>query len=252
MSTLISNEEKISIKNAFAQQSFRDVADYDYIAARTLYKNQCFDQFLYFTQQCIEKYLKAILLFNDKKHISSSHNLEPIMQKVLEIKGIILDKDTKEFINDINGLDNVRYLSCPFWADGEILLKLDKAVFDLRIFCKNKTLLPSVNNSKNKNKLGKYYQKSGKVIFSGELERILENKSDKYKKLRENLIWKNFRYGKYIKKKFSFSNRKWGKNPIFFQSTKEWNKEAFNLLSEYIFFSKNDKKIFEKLNTQKQ
>ncbi len=80
---------------------------------------------------------------------------------------------------------------------------------------------------------------SCQVILSGELEKILENKRNKYKQLRENLIWNNFKYGKYIKRKINFANRKWMKNPIFYQGTKEWNKETFNYLSKYsIFFKK--------------
>ena len=54
------------VLNTFASDVFRRQADFDYVAARANYKMQLRQQFLWSAQQSIEKYLKAILLFNGK------------------------------------------------------------------------------------------------------------------------------------------------------------------------------------------
>ena len=47
--------------NSWAFRSFRDIADGDYIAARMAYRAQLPVQFLWASQQAIEKYLKCAL-----------------------------------------------------------------------------------------------------------------------------------------------------------------------------------------------
>ena len=47
--------------NDFAIRSFRDIADGDYIAARMAYRAMLPVQFLWSSQQALEKYLKCIL-----------------------------------------------------------------------------------------------------------------------------------------------------------------------------------------------
>jgi len=54
------------ILNTFATDIFRKQADYDYIAARANYRMRLRQQFLWSAHQAVEKYLKAILLFNGK------------------------------------------------------------------------------------------------------------------------------------------------------------------------------------------
>src|SRR4051812_47441089 len=61
--------------NAFATQSFRDQADRDYIAARLACRYELFPQFLSAAHQAIEKYLKAILLYNRIKATRVGHSL---------------------------------------------------------------------------------------------------------------------------------------------------------------------------------
>ena len=52
-------------RNEYIYHSFRDVADCDYICARTLHRIRLFDQFLWSGLQAIEKYLKTIVLLYD-------------------------------------------------------------------------------------------------------------------------------------------------------------------------------------------
>jgi len=48
----------------FATRSFRDLADQDYITARIAYRKEFEQQFRWCALQALEKYLKAILIFN--------------------------------------------------------------------------------------------------------------------------------------------------------------------------------------------
>lgn len=50
--------------NDFATHSFRHPADMDYIAARAAYRMELYPQFMCAGLQTIEKYLKAILIYN--------------------------------------------------------------------------------------------------------------------------------------------------------------------------------------------
>ncbi|MDP3612625.1 MAG: HEPN domain-containing protein, partial [Rubrivivax sp.] len=66
--------------NSFATQSFRDQADRDYIAARLACRYELMPQFLWSSQQAIEKYLKAILLYNRVAAPKVGHDLEKAMK----------------------------------------------------------------------------------------------------------------------------------------------------------------------------
>ncbi|NOT26716.1 MAG: hypothetical protein HOP16_11495 [Acidobacteria bacterium] len=64
--------------NSFALRSFRDVADADYIAARLAYRAQLPVQFLWASQQALEKYLKFILFLERIKVPKLGHDLAPV------------------------------------------------------------------------------------------------------------------------------------------------------------------------------
>lgn len=61
--------------NSFATQSFRDQADRDYIVSRLACRYELFPQFLWSAHQAIEKYLKAILVYNRVKAKNVGHDL---------------------------------------------------------------------------------------------------------------------------------------------------------------------------------
>jgi len=98
--------------NDFARRSFRDTADQDYIAARVNYVANLPEPFLWCSLQAIEKYLKAILLFNDCSAKNLSHDLEKGLSRVLEIDDIDFDMpaDVKRFIRYLNTFGANRYL----------------------------------------------------------------------------------------------------------------------------------------------
>lgn len=244
---LVKAREARALKNEFAKQCFRDIADYDYIGARILFRNKCFDQFLHLAHQCIEKYLKAILLFNNVEHPRPEHDLEVVLSKVKKgIKIVCLEKETEDFIKGINTTRHARYLSAPFSARKSYLIDLDKAVWDLRLFCQSKEYQRLiVEASKDKDNFITRSIKGRSIIQFGILEKVIENKSGKLGILRENLVWKNFRFGKKRKQKIKFGSGRWGKSPIFFHGDKNQMKEAFEVLREYVHFPKEVKNYFE-------
>ncbi len=82
---------KQSLINDFVNRSFRDQADKDYIVARICYRYSLPQQFLWSALQTIEKYLKAILLYNRKSTINLSHNISKAYEEVLKISDISFD-----------------------------------------------------------------------------------------------------------------------------------------------------------------
>ena len=243
---IISKDEEIAIRRSFVKQSFLDVADYDYIGARTLFRNECWDQFLYLAHQCIEKYLKAILLFNDIKHPRGGHDLEELLAKFQKIKTVKPEKETGDFIKELNSTQFVRYLSAPIFAKKDYLIKLDKAVWDLRLFCRPRDYQYKINGEQIKNRLLDYSIAGGKIIFFGCLEKVLENKKGKFTKPRDNLVWKNFSFGR-KKHSIKFALGWWSKNPIFFLGDNKWKKKVFNMLSKYVSFEKEVRDYFKNL-----
>ena len=76
------DEEKDANLNDFAKRSFRDVADQDYIAARMSYRANLREPFLWSSLQALEKYFKAILLFNRESSKGVSHKLDEALKRV--------------------------------------------------------------------------------------------------------------------------------------------------------------------------
>ncbi|MDP8800903.1 HEPN domain-containing protein [Serratia marcescens] len=197
--------------NNIATRSFRNIADQDYIAARICHRNGLTLQFLWMAQQAVEKYLKAILIYNGIETQHLSHHLKKSINKIIEIPGMTLDLST-DVLNFITYLDHQgpnRYLEKEMYTHGDELLKLDKCVWEIRRYCKvlnysiNLREGESVNLFKNEIEIIHRWKASkNKHLFkinNGYLEMVLESKSKKYKMQKEMIIWKNFYYGK-IKK----------------------------------------------------
>lgn len=123
--------------NNFINQSFRDMADKDYIAARILYRYELGPQFLWSAHQAVEKYLEAILLYNDKLTKHLGHNIYQAFQELSNIKDIPFEcpEDVVEFIKYLNRHGNNRYFEKPAYTLGNELLMLDRAVWNVRRYC---------------------------------------------------------------------------------------------------------------------
>lgn len=245
------DEYTLTSYNDFINRSFRDIADKDYIASRILYRLNLGEQFLWSSLQALEKYLKAILLYNDKSTIDILHNIKTAFLRLNEIKDIPFEfpSDISRYIEFINNQGNNRYLSYPAFTTGDELLMLDKTVWHIRKYCfymkGESTPLPDGRRTDlfpgNVEKL-RHFNDTNAIkfeIFGGFIEEVLKNKS-RFLRLREILIWKNFYYGK-NKKKFikNFTKYSWSVNPSHFL-----NPEIYKIIKERVYFPKDVRNYF--------
>lgn len=234
-------------KNDFINRSFRDVADKDYIAARLSHRYGLELQFLWFSQQALEKYLKAILLYNnrDTKHLS--HGIFKAYKEVLSISDIPFDfpANLEEFIKYIDDYGTNRYFEYPFYLMGDECLLLDQAVWFIRRYCydmrqvittEDGTLIDlfpieveRIQRPYTMNKPHKF------ELHGGFLEKII---NDKKSELRKQLVWKNFYYGSYKKQIIkNYTQRSSSANPTHFLEP-ELFAELDNVVRFSAFFRK--------------
>ena len=132
-----SDQDKLDrFVNSFGTQSFRDQADRDYVAARLACRYELFPQFLWASHQAIEKYLKAILLYNRVKATQVGHDLALAISltETLPFK-IELSSRSRNFIGHLARVGEFRYIDIPFSVHGHILIDLDLAVWEIRRYC---------------------------------------------------------------------------------------------------------------------
>lgn len=124
-------------RNAFIEGSFRDTADRDYIAARILYRHQLTEQFLWNALQAIEKYLKAILLFNGQSVKHLNHNIEKALAEATRIEAFSfhVTQKVESFVSYLNVQGPDRYYLQPRFTEGHELQLLDSSVWQIRRFC---------------------------------------------------------------------------------------------------------------------
>jgi hypothetical protein len=105
--------------NDFATRSFRDTADEDYIMARSAYRAELDTQFLWSDLQAIEKYIKAILLYNriaqPQKHGTRlGHALDRGLKELKKLPfAVKLSKTSHDIIKHLDTYGRFRYLDNP-------------------------------------------------------------------------------------------------------------------------------------------
>lgn len=227
--------EKHVYLNDLATRSFRDVADQDYIAARLCYRSGLMLQFVWMAQQAIEKYLKAILLYNGEKTLTLGHDLDEALRRVKGINRIEFKLSDKslEFLTYIHRQGVNRYLEQPHYTRGLELPKLDKCVWELRLYCRtiDYELKLAGRNMLDLELDGiRRWQASDAPhkfrILSGFLEKVLKKRDDPR---REPLVWQNFCYGSRRRKQVRIPNNSNAINP-----THTLHPEHFDMLSQYV------------------
>ncbi len=176
----------------FATHCFRNYADKDYITARILYRHELIWQFRWSALQTIEKYLKAILLYNKEETQDLGHNLKKSLKRVKNIEYLEFDLPEKleDFIERIQLCGSDRYLTISSYSNLYDLKNLDETVWSIRRYCQNL----KVNNMLQANlqaiKSDKYKKEPYKYKpFNGYLEEIL--KKDENNLQRKALVWCN-------------------------------------------------------------
>jgi len=224
--------------NDFAQRSFRDLADEDYICARLAYRNQLSSQFRWCSLQAIEKYLKAILLFNNLSAKSLGHNLEAALKRVRDIPDLEFEvpQDVEEFTTYLTAHGADRYFSKATYVPENALVSLDRSVWFVRRFC-----FYMRDRDPEGNSLLPYYRRVAKCewacqnphkykIRGGFLEKVVAEQLAPYKAL----VWKNFFYGRIAKpEEVTIYNWTIGMNP-----THVMHPKAFGVLDDLVDFPK--------------
>lgn len=195
--------------NDFATRSFRDTADQDYIMARAAYRSRMYPQFHWSGLQAIEKYLKAILLYNriPQPPRGLGHNLDRALELTKQLPfAMSLSAPSMEIIRHLDTYGRFRYLDVSYHVRDRELLKLDKAVWEIRLYCRviNHTtraasgqvidMLPGYLKGIERAKEDPSYKLG---IPSGVLEKILSKKDHP---ARPHLVWRNMFFNSHNRK----------------------------------------------------
>lgn len=188
--------------NSFASRSFRDVADRDYIAARLACRARLMPQAMWSAQQCFEKYLKYILLVNRVPAIKVKHNIAAALKLTEKLSfKVEISAESREFIDHIAEYGQFRYLDVSYFIEGPVLLKLDKAIWELRRYAQVLDVsgkeLPAdeqgwLEEAKERLKTSADRPPHEFRLPGGVLEEILESKKHP---ARRALIWQNGYFG---------------------------------------------------------
>lgn len=209
--------------NSFATQSFRDQADRDYILARLACRYELFPQFLWSSQQAIEKYLKAILLYNRIKAKNVRHDLSKAMLLTENLSfDIELSDQSRNFIGYLSACGEYRYIDVPYHVSGHILIDLDLTIWELRRYCQvldvfGKVLPPQEQALLEKAKLDLERSSSEPRykfrLQDGFLEKVLENPRHPS---RPPLLWQNASYGLRTRKTVRVKYHLHAQNPLLY------------------------------------
>lgn len=192
-------EDKVDrFLNSFATESFRDQADRDYIAARLACRYELFPQFLWSSQQAIEKYLKAILLYNRIKAVRVRHDIRKALEltKGMSFK-IQLSSRCQRFFDLVADYGEFRYLDIPFQVAGHVMLDLDLTIWEIRRYCQVLDVFGKVLSSEEQVLLDQALKRLEKSdseprhkfrLHNGLLEKIIANRTHPS---REALLWQN-------------------------------------------------------------
>lgn len=230
--------------NDFATRSFRHTADMDYVSARAAYRMELYPQFMWAGLQAIEKYLKAILLYNrvpKPQKTFLGHSLAEAMalaDKSLPFK-IQLSKPSLEIIEHLDTYGRFRYLETPYHVHDRELLKLDKAVWELRPYCRVLKYSTDVGEKKvemlapllEQIRRSKDDPSQRISVAGGQLEKILAKKTHP---ARATLVWKNMFFNGHKRKHVL-----WRSRTHFTNSPLSLNPDLIDELLKYVHLPKD-------------
>lgn len=236
--------------NDFATRSFRNIADQDYIAARLCYRNNLIPQFHWQSLQAIEKYLKAILLYNRIKATNINHNLSSALKLTKKLPfELDLSDSTKEFIKHLDNFGRFRYLETSYFIRGYKLVELDKAVWEIRRYCRTLNYEVEKKDGTTRNMLDLEIDKINRSshepphkfkITNGDLEKIIKKKSHPS---REALLWQNLFFSTKHRKTVRANNSIQAVNsPLYMHP------EIVDDVLEYVFLPKGVVRAFKEVN----
>jgi HEPN domain-containing protein len=235
------NEDQ-DLLNDYASRSLRYTADEDYISARMSYRVGLIEPFLWSSLHAIEKYLKALLLFNKKSAKKFNHNIVKLLNAAKEIEGLDLRLSTKteSFIKYINEFGENRYFEGSAYLEEYALDSLDETVWYIRKHCYDRSVYEGYNLRQVE---PSYFETNPKEyrLPGGFLEKVIKEKPRAYR----YLAWNNYFYGK---QKIDRNNIRisQSKFSVINPSLAFFGQQAFDILKDYVDFSYDTKYFFKK------
>jgi len=225
------------VLNTFSTESFRDQADRDYIAARLACRSELIPQFLWASHQAVEKYLKAILLYNRIKAKKVGHDIEQALDLTKQLPfAIKLSNRSRTFISHLSNYGQFRYLEVPFYVNGHAMVDLDLTVWEIRRYCQVLDVfgkkLPEEEESQlvaaktmlaNSDDAPRHKFR----LHGGLLEKVLDNRKHPS---RQALLWNNPCYGVRRRSKFRARDLMQAQNPTLYLYP-----EILDDILEYVF-----------------
>jgi HEPN domain-containing protein len=227
--------------NSFAIWSFRDTADQDYVVARMAYRALLYAQFHWSALQAVEKYLKAILLLNRIRARDVSHELEKALEYAKELPfELRLTDQTVEFLEHLDSFAKFRYLESSYHVIGHKIVRLDRAVWEIRRYCRVLGHVVTLDEHEGRRRLEKELDRIRRSedapphlfrLPGGLLERIID---DRAHPARAPLVWKNLFFGTRHRKSVKL------KPVLHAINAPLWNHpEILDEVLEYIFLPKD-------------
>jgi HEPN domain-containing protein len=241
------------ILNTFASDVFRKQADYDYIAARANYRMRLRQQFLWSAHQAVEKYLKAMLLFNGRSarfytpagttgKREFGHNLDALFAEVKSIAlfKIEIEPEDEKFLSYLSSQGGAnRYLSTSAYNTSDAIHRLDRLVWHIRRYCQyiadrgigcreavpgmQEAVVRSIGDPSKKTTPHSF------ALFGGEVEAVI--KRDPKDPARKALVWANLWYGKKKRLRVTYDSFSSSEIP---PNEREWTGVDWKLIEEYV------------------
>lgn len=238
--------------NSFASRCFRDIADRDYIAARMCYRAGLIAQFHWSSLQAFEKYFKAILLFNRIKAKNIGHDLSLAKKHLKKLPFVMkLSGTTNKLLSHLDDYGSFRYLETSYYIYGPKLVELDKAVWEIRRYCRVMNYEIALEDKTIKNMLDLEVKRNEEAekqpfqkfhIIGGTLETILSKKTHP---ARAPLVWQNGFYGSSRRKKVRVPTHHYAENsPLFLHP------EILDYVLEYIHIPKDVVKAYRERDSK--
>jgi HEPN domain-containing protein len=233
--------------NDYASRSLRYTADEDYISARMSYRAGLIEPFLWSSLHAIEKYLKALLLFNKKSAKNFKHNIVKLINVAKEIEGLDLRLSTRteSFIKYINEFGENRYFEGSAYLEEYALDNLDETVWYIRRHCYDRSAYEGYNLRQVE---PSYLEANPKEyrLSGGFLENLIKEKPRAYR----YLAWDNFFYGE---QKIDRNNTRKSQSKflVINPALPFHGQQAFDVLNQYVDFSYETRQYFKPTGQEK-
>ena len=235
-----------ALLNDFAIRCFRDTADRDYIHARLAYRAQLVPQFRWSALHSLEKYAKCILLLNRVKAKGVGHEVSGSLKRMKESGPypISVSQQTDRFIDHLESGAQFRYFELSYSNTGRDVIKLDRAVWELRRYCQCLNYNITVNGrsisalDSNLQRLKDAVSKIEKdtCILGGWLEQVIKKKEHP---AREPLLWQNLYFGPSKRKRILFADYfEAGNSPLYLHP------EILDEVTQYVHLPKEIKNLW--------